>query len=56
MSKKYKESNPWFLKFILQYLIKQADKLEKPLHKKFVKENIKAIAYYFGLYHYWRQI
>lgn len=52
MSRKYKDKNPLLIKWMLCYLYKRADKLKKVPHKKFAKEDIRSLAYYFGLYHF----
>lgn len=52
MSKKYKDKNPLLIKWMLRYLYKRADKLKKVIHKNGAKEDIKSLAYYFGLYHF----
>lgn len=52
MSKKYKDKNPLLIKWMLHYLYKRADKLKKVTYKSAAKEDIKSLAYYFGLYYF----
>jgi len=52
MSRKYKDKNPLIIKWMLRYLYKRANELNKSTHKRFAKEDIKSLAYYFGLHHF----
>lgn len=49
---KVQRQNPLLIKGMLRYLYKRADKIKKTTHRRFAKEDIKSLAYYFGLYHF----
>lgn len=55
MSRKYTQKNPWLIKWILKYLMKQARYIKQPMQRKWAKEEIRALAYRFGLDYYWRE-
>ena len=56
MSRKYTSKNPLLIKWALRYLLRQTKYIKKKTHRRWAKEDLRAIAYYFGLYWYWNEI